>query len=90
MDEKFYDFLFPSAEAARDFVERAAAEFPQDVSFFRSGHGVRVFNGTSASLYDALQRIYEAQRSSSPKMTRRVSETGVRAVRIATPSGEQS
>ncbi len=84
MDDRYYDFVLPSGALAKDFVERAAAEFPQDVSFYRRGTFVRVFNGTSAPLYGALEKISDALRITSPKLTRRVSDTGVIAVRPRT------
>lgn len=55
-----------------------------DVAFFRSDCEVRVFNGSSKPIGEALDRVYAGMSMSgdaNPRRTRRISSTGIHAVK---------
>lgn len=72
---KSYDFRLPSEQMARKFITQSWVQHPEDVSFFRSGCDVRVFDGSGPGVESSIRQIYDTivqEKKPGPQMTRRV------------------
>lgn len=79
-----HDFTFESENLAREFIGRCMQEHPQDVAFFRQGPRVRVFNRSTRSIEESVEKIYATMAlptDTNPRRTRRISSTGIHAVK---------
>jgi len=64
VDCRTYLLAFDSADHAKRFVVRLILNIPRNVSAFRDGEHVRVFDGTPSG---ALRRIVELAKTSSAR-----------------------
>lgn len=78
-----YDFTFRTEQLARRFIIQCWQEHPEDVSFYRYAHNVRVFDGSNNSVEESIRTIYNAMISDmqkpGPQATRRVTPLAVQA-----------